>query len=246
MITKLIVATGKSAGRSISIKRNKLLIGRAEECDVRPLSEDVSRRHCAVHVGPADVWVEDLGSRNGTFVNGVRIVAKTKVSSGDLIRVGALELTVSCSEPAATGGDQDVSKWLMADESPAGMFDTTRSLSMPADSTLDDSGIVRRPAAEPVKLAAENTVVAGSADGGKAAETTLVGMAVTPAAQPADHATAGGAAAAPQAVEAAAKSTPAAPAKEAQPGPAPKGGKNVAVNSRDAAAEALKKFFNNR
>ena len=44
----------------------------------------------------------------------------------------------------------------------------------------------------------------------------------------------------------AAKSTPATPAKEAQPSPAPKGGKNAAVNSRDAAAEALKKFFNNR
>jgi len=242
MITKLIVATGKSAGRSISIKRNKLLIGRAEECDVRPLSEDVSRRHCAVHVGPADVWVEDLGSRNGTFVNGVRIAAKTKVSSGDLIRVGALELTVSCSEPAATGGDQDVSKWLMADESPAGMFDTTRSLSMPADSTLDDSHLLHQPAAEPVKIGAE---VGGSTEGGKAAGTTLVGMAVAGAAQPAQQATAGSAAP-PQAVEAAAKSSPAAPAKEAQPSPAPKGGKNPAVNSRDAAAEALKKFFNNR
>ena len=243
MITKLIVATGKSAGRSISIKRNKLLIGRAEECDVRPLSEDVSRRHCAVHVGPADVWVEDLGSRNGTCVNGVRIAAKTKVSSGDLIRVGALELTVSCSEPAATGGDQDVSKWLMADESPAGMFDTTRSLSMPADSTADDSGVVRQPVAETVKLDAD---VGGSANGGLASGTTLVGMAVTGAAQPAHHATAGLAEVAAPAVEAAAKSTPAAPAKEAQPSPAPKGGKNAAVNSRDAAAEALKKFFNNR
>jgi len=239
MITKLIVATGKSAGRSISIKRNKLLIGRAEECDVRPLSEDVSRRHCAVHVGPADVWVEDLGSRNGTFVNGVRIAAKTKVSSGDLIRVGALELTVSCSEPAATGGDQDVSKWLMADESPAGMFDTTRSLSMPADSALDDSRVVRQPTAGPVKVDAE---VVGSAVGGGAAGTTMVGMAVAGAAQPAHQATAGVA----EVPAAAANAAPIPPAKEAQSSPPPKGGQNAAVNSRDAAAEALKKFFNNR
>ena len=68
MVTKLIVASGKSAGRSISIKRNKLLIGRSEECDVRPLSDEVSRRHCVVTVGPADAWIEDLKSRNGTFV----------------------------------------------------------------------------------------------------------------------------------------------------------------------------------
>ena len=73
MVTKLIVASGKSAGRSISIKRNKLLIGRSEECDVRPLSDEVSRRHCVVTVGPADAWIEDLKSRNGTFVNGDRI-----------------------------------------------------------------------------------------------------------------------------------------------------------------------------
>ena len=73
----------------------------------------------------------------------------------------------------------------------------------------------------------------------------MVGMAVTGAAQPARQATAG-VAEGPAAVEAAAKAAPAAPAKEAQPSPAPKGGKNAAVNSRDAAAEALKKFFNNR
>ena len=87
MQTKLIVASGKSAGRAIAVKRNKLLIGRAEECDVRPLSEDVSRRHCAIHVGPLDAWAEDLGSRNGTFVNGVRITEKTKLADGDLVRV---------------------------------------------------------------------------------------------------------------------------------------------------------------
>ncbi|MBM4021042.1 MAG: FHA domain-containing protein, partial [Planctomycetes bacterium] len=96
MITKLIVASGKSAGRSIAIKRTKLLIGRAEECDVRPLSEEVSRRHCAVVVGPADVWIEDLGSRNGTFVNGTQIQGRTKLADGDMIRVGSLELRVSC------------------------------------------------------------------------------------------------------------------------------------------------------
>ena len=129
MIAKLIVASGKSAGRAISIKRNRLLIGRAEECDVRPLSEDVSRRHCEVLVGPAEVWVADLGSRNGTFVNGARIAEKTQVVDGDIVRVGTLELKVSCTDPAAKAGtDDDVSRWLVADEKPAGMFDTTQTL----------------------------------------------------------------------------------------------------------------------
>jgi adenylate cyclase len=54
-----------------------------------------------VIVGPADVWIEDLGSRNGTFVNGARIEAKTKLADGDMIRVGSLEMRVSCTSPAA-------------------------------------------------------------------------------------------------------------------------------------------------
>jgi pSer/pThr/pTyr-binding forkhead associated (FHA) protein len=92
MIAKLIVASGKSAGRSIAIKRNKLLIGRAEGCDVRPLSEDVSRRHCAITVGPAEVWVEDLGSRNGTLVNGVPVTRQVLLD-GDCIEIGVYTLT---------------------------------------------------------------------------------------------------------------------------------------------------------
>ena len=134
MVTKLVVASGKSAGRSIAIKRSKLLIGRAEECDVRPLSEEVSRRHCAVIVGPADVWIEDLGSRNGTYVNGQRIEAKTKLADGDMIKVGSLELRVSCkSAAAAPGGEEDVSRWLMAGDEGAATSDTTKSVAAQAD-----------------------------------------------------------------------------------------------------------------
>ena len=256
MNTKLIVATGKSAGRSIAIKRNTLLIGRAEECDVRPLSEDVSRRHCAVHVGPADVWVEDLGSRNGTFLNGVRITAKTRAVSGDLIRVGALELTVSCTEPAAsTGDDQDVSKWLMADDAPAGMFDTTRSLRATSDgptasrtssgSTIEsDSSSIH--AAAPSAGDAHGSMVSGisgSAISAASGGVTPSGSTTSKASGSSTKIAAG------QAADGKSDSSVAIEAiKETQgkPGSLPAGSKKGTVNSRDAAAEALKKFFGNR
>lgn len=199
MIAKLIVASGKSAGRSIGIKRNRLLIGRAEECDVRPLSEDVSRRHCEVIVGPAEVWVSDLGSRNGTFVNGQRIVEKTKVDDGDIIRVGALELKVSCLDPAAKAGtEDDVSRWLVADEKPAGMFDTTQTMPL-------------QPAAEPVKPV---TAPASSDASVVARDPVAVGDAIK--------------------------------AAKSAPGSLPTAAKKKSDSSRDAAAEALKKFFENR
>lgn len=246
MITKLIVATGKSAGRSIAVKKNSLLIGRAEECDIRPLSEDVSRRHAAVHVGPADVWVEDLGSRNGTFVNNEKITAKTKVKNGDLIRVGALELTVSCSEPAPqpTGGEDDVSKWLMADESPAGMFDTTRSLRATTDAP---GGTVTSPDAD------SSSIHSAAATAGDVHGSTISGITSVSGSGGSGSTTSKGSGSATkigQTVgDAKSDSSVAIEALKdanAKPGALPAAAKKGTVNSRDAAAEALKKFFGNR
>lgn len=214
MQTKLIVASGKSAGRAIAIKRNTLLIGRAEECDVRPLSEDVSRRHCAIHVGPADVWAEDLGSRNGTFVNGVKITAKTKLADGDLVRVGALELKVSCAKPVGEGAEDDVSKWLMADDAPAGMFDTTQTLRVPGSpapgdsSAIDSSNIHASPPTEVAGSGISQSGISSKSGSNLAIE--------------------------------------AVKESQAKPGILPAAAKKSADSSRDAAAEALRKFFNNR
>ena len=215
MQTKLIVASGKSAGRAIAVKRNKLLIGRAEECDVRPLSEDVSRRHAAIHVGPVEVWVEDLGSRNGTFVNGVRITEKVRVSDGDVVRVGALELKVSCSKPAVAGSEDDVSKWLMADESPAGMFDTTRTLR-----TTTGAPVAEDPAGDSSNIHStlpDAGVTGSGVSGGSGVSRSNSNLAI-------------------EAIK----------ESHAKPGMLPPGAKKSTDNSRDAAAEALKKFFGNR
>jgi len=212
MVTKLIVVSGKSAGRSIAIKRNKLLIGRSEECDVRPLSEEVSRRHCAVQVGPAETWVEDLGSRNGTFVNGTKITEKMRVKDGDIIRVGALELKVSCIEPAAkAGSEDDVSRWLMADDKPAGMFDTTRAVDAPGGQpATDDSspGSFIAGIGSPL-----STVACGETTQTVSSTSAIDGLKA---------------------------------ASKAAPGSLPTPAKKAADSSRDAAAEALKKFFEKR
>lgn len=215
MVTKLIVASGKSAGRSIAIKRNKLLIGRAEECDVRPLSEEVSRRHCAVIVGPADVWVQDLGSRNGTFVNGQKIEAKTKLADGDLIRVGSLELKVSCTVPVApkpAGADDDVSRWLMDDD--AGTSDTTRSLPAAASDSTDGSFIGGMVSS--TSESADSSSPSGGSDaaGGSSSGTTLAELK----------------------------------ALKDKPGtlPAAAAAAKKSDSSRDAAADALKKFFDRK
>jgi hypothetical protein len=177
-----------------------------------------------VTVGPAEVWVEDLGSRNGTYVNNVRIAERTKVSDGDLIKVGSLELRVSCSMPAtpSTGSEDDVSRWLMADDQPAGMSDTTRTLqASPGDSVADLEassihGAVR--ATDTTDAAAEGSFVSGID------------------AVPKDETSGSGSRSALEALKAA----------KSKPSSLPQGTtakKQGTDSSRDAAAEALKKFF---
>ncbi|MFI1094011.1 protein kinase [Streptomyces sp. NPDC020917] len=80
--------------------RTTCLVGRARECGI-PLAateKKVSRHHCVLDVNPPLVRVRDLGSRNGTYVNGERLApgpAGRELSDGDEIRVGGAVLRVS-------------------------------------------------------------------------------------------------------------------------------------------------------
>ena len=222
MVAKLVVASGKSAGRSIALKHGKLLIGRAEECDVRPLGEEVSRRHCAVVEESGSVTVEDLKSRNGTYVNGVRIGAKVTVADGDIVRVGPLELKVSCAAPAPAPAPaapimDDVSRWLMADDEPAGMFDTTQTVSV-------------------AEVAAAADPAAGHGADGSSVSSVPVGA--EPAVAAGDSS---------MSALAAASGIGALLEARARPGSLPPEARaSKSDNSNDAAAEALKKFFGKR
>ena len=67
----------------------QLIFGRNKRCEVRLEGESkASRLHCRVWVEGGMVWVEDLGSRNGTFLNGKKIQQTEKLSDGDEIRIG--------------------------------------------------------------------------------------------------------------------------------------------------------------
>jgi predicted component of type VI protein secretion system len=219
MAAKLIIASGKRAGRAISMKRDKLLIGRAEECDLRPLSEEVSRKHCAIIRKGDDLWVQDLRSRNGTFVNGLKLTEPKRLADGDLVRVGSLELKVSAAPEPKFDTDEDISQLLLGGDPPAGMHDTTRSIR----ATDDDSSVVHG-AAEPQSQDA-------------AAETTMASKDDKNA-LPADKDGDSDISKRSKAVEEILKS-------RNTPGQLPKNSK-LDGSSRDAAADALRKYFGNR
>jgi FHA domain-containing protein len=68
-------------------------IGRGGPNDVRLDGDDfASAKHARVEPRRDGVWIEDIGSTNGTFVNGVRLSRPRKLSAGDLVRVGETDL----------------------------------------------------------------------------------------------------------------------------------------------------------
>ncbi len=106
---KLKILTGRHSGREIEVRRSKFVIGRADDCDLRPASHEVSRWHCALLVEAAAVKLQDLGGSNGTFVNGERIAGERELTSGDRIKVGPLEfqaIFVTASAADKPGGPQ--------------------------------------------------------------------------------------------------------------------------------------------
>ncbi|NJK92505.1 MAG: FHA domain-containing protein [Blastochloris sp.] len=74
-------------------KSETKLIGRAEDCDIVADAGDVSRNHCQVIFDGKTLKVKDLGSSNGTFLNGKQ-VTETIVSSHDILRLGSVPFIV--------------------------------------------------------------------------------------------------------------------------------------------------------
>lgn len=95
----LVVRSGRSAGQRIVVRQPVFLIGRAEDCQLRPQSLMVAERHCEITIGEARVSVRDLGSRAGTLVNGQPIDGSHELRGGDRLTVGPLEFEIQLDIP---------------------------------------------------------------------------------------------------------------------------------------------------
>lgn len=78
--------------REISLESGPNLIGRDSEAIVWVDDESVSRRHARITVGDDGAIIEDLGSKNGTYVGGRRIEESTRLSDRDVVRIGPATL----------------------------------------------------------------------------------------------------------------------------------------------------------
>jgi hypothetical protein len=84
----LMISQGNQAGLSADLAGGVVMIGRGADCQLILDDDYVSTRHARVVSTPNGIYVEDLGSTNGTYVNGQRITAPTTITLADTVRIG--------------------------------------------------------------------------------------------------------------------------------------------------------------
>jgi len=100
MKLSLVVAQGVHVGKIIPIPVAQFVIGRDEACQLRPSSPAVSKKHCGLFIKGQQAFAKDLGSTNGTFINGKQITGEIEIKDGDHLKVGPLEFTLKLDTSA--------------------------------------------------------------------------------------------------------------------------------------------------
>jgi len=93
----LLLLTGPAAGRRFEVV-SEVTLGRSPSCEIPVDDDKVSRRHARIFLREGQARLQDLGSRNGTLLNGERIQGEALLLPGDRVQVGE---TVALFEPAA-------------------------------------------------------------------------------------------------------------------------------------------------
>jgi pSer/pThr/pTyr-binding forkhead associated (FHA) protein len=159
MDVRLKVLLGPNAGRELPVPGPKFLVGRAEDCQLRPRSDLISRHHCVLLIEEGMVSVRDFGSKNGTQINGARVRGEAELKNGDKLTIGPLEFEVcvrvgmaskkrpkvesikdavarTAQGSGATTDLDDVEEWVKEGD-PAAATTTTRNFNMQETEEID-------------------------------------------------------------------------------------------------------------
>jgi hypothetical protein len=137
MNIRLIVIGGKKDGLEIPVSTPQFLIGRDDNCHIRPESKLISGLHCLIAVSDNSVLLEDFGGAVGTLVNGKRVRQRCGLRDQDRIKIGDLEFEVRLvvdgahtgtgpvrtaegashhTVSAAEGGEAEILDWVKQEE----------------------------------------------------------------------------------------------------------------------------------
>ena len=103
MLELLILAEGNEVvvgATPLPVTRFPCVVGRQTDCGLCLPAPTVSRRHCELRLHDGQVWVQDLGSRNGTRLNGEPLTAGRRLEDGDRLELAGLPFRVHLAEPA--------------------------------------------------------------------------------------------------------------------------------------------------
>jgi len=165
MFVKVRITSGSSAGKELTFRVKQFVIGRADECNLRPQSDTISRRHCVIAISESQASILDLGSRNGTIVNEDRADTPIQLKVGDIVRIGSLKFQIlECPQPTSAakpatvttkketklgGGSGIISDWLLEAETNSRIREATAELETRQYSFEDTDRItIDPPAAE--------------------------------------------------------------------------------------------------
>jgi pSer/pThr/pTyr-binding forkhead associated (FHA) protein len=144
-VSLMVLSAGSAAGKSLPVNAAQFIIGRDPECNLRPASAMISKRHCAVLVKNGTVSLRDFGSTNGTFVNDEPVKGEVPLKNGDLLKVGPLSFKVVIEgQPAPskpTPPPKPKSADLTDDDAAAALLsiDDDNNVSVTTSETAEDS-----------------------------------------------------------------------------------------------------------
>ncbi len=119
MKVSLVIESGSGKGEVIALRKAQIIFGKSADTDVRIPSSIVSRRHCSLEITDSAVVLRDLGSKNGTFLNGKKISDAVEVSSGDLIKIGQTTFKAIVETAPEAEIDKVMDEEILEDDRPA-------------------------------------------------------------------------------------------------------------------------------
>ncbi len=102
-MAKLVVLSEGMTGQSYELKVDKTTIGRVEDNTFQIAQPSVSSHHCEVLLRGNDVVIKDLNSTNGTFINNQQVTGEAVLKSGQILRLGQIEIRLETGAAPAAG-----------------------------------------------------------------------------------------------------------------------------------------------
>jgi pSer/pThr/pTyr-binding forkhead associated (FHA) protein len=149
-VARVMVTSGPSAGGSLALALpdRPYKVGRAPECDLVLVDDDVSREHAAFERRWQGVFVRDLGSKNGVELGGRRLRAEQRLGDGQVVVLGGSELRVDDPEERYLRRMEEEARELARQADAEGSEPEVRATQEPTVSAAA-AGTAARPAAAP-------------------------------------------------------------------------------------------------